>query len=87
MIFTVFFWLFLAIVNLVLSLLPTGSAFPVEFTNGIRALWNTIWAWDFIFPVQTFINCVAIGVSFWTFVLIWHIVHWIIRKIPAFNIR
>lgn len=87
MILSLLFSVIVGIVSIILEILPNGAPFPTEFIDGMRSLWNTIWAWDFIFPVQTFINCVTIGVSFWVFVLVWRLVHWILRKIPALNLR
>jgi len=87
MIITILFSVIIGIVTIILNLLPDGAAFPPEFTTGFRTLWNIIWAWDFIIPVQALINCVTITISFWVFVLAWHLIHWILRKIPAMNIK
>jgi len=87
MILSLLFSIIIAVVTAILSILPNGSGFPVEFTQGVRRLWDFIWSFDPFFPVNTLILCVTIAVSFWGFVLIWKIVHWIIRKIPALNMR
>lgn len=87
MIITTLVVFILEVINSIISLLPLGSVFPTEFTDGIRTLWDILWSWDFLFPIQTMINCLAISLSFIAFVLAWRLIHWILRKIPILNIK
>lgn len=86
MIFTVFFYLLSLFLNVIISILPEGGAFPSEIASGMAIVWGTFKAWDFILPTNAIIQTLTIGFTFWIFVFVWRLVHWALRKIPMINV-
>jgi len=87
MIITLLLNLSYALVTGLLALLPTGGTFPEEWTEGIYTLWQGINAFSFIVPVEMFVTCLAIALAWDLFVFAWHLLHWLLRKIPVLHIR
>ena len=67
------------LVPVILSILPI-IPLPVEIGQAFNWLFNTIWQWDFIFPVGAFITMFLIAISLQILFIIFHISHWIFNK-------
>jgi len=86
MIFTIAFFLLATFINVSVSLLPTGSPFPPEIAAGMTTIWSNLKGWDFLLPIDTILQALIVAFFFWSFVLVWRLVHWVLRKIPLTNI-
>jgi len=64
------------ILLLVLPVIPL----PVEIGQAFDWLFNTLWQWDFIFPVNAFITMFLIAISLEIIFIIFFISHWIFNK-------
>jgi len=87
MLFTAWLYVIIAVANALLSVLPTGGTFPPQIATTLGSVLTTFKAWDFILPTGAILNCLSIGLTFWAFVLVWRLVHWILRKIPVLNMQ
>jgi len=70
-----------------LSLLPTGGDFPAEWVSGIYTIWSAVNAFSFLVPTEMLLTCLGIALAWDVFIFAWHFLHWLMRKIPAINIR
>jgi len=66
----------------ILGFLPSGSL-PQGLINAILYFWGALNAFSYIFPVSTLLAALLILLAFDGAVLLWHIIQWIIRKIPG----
>jgi len=64
-----------------LSLLPTGSL-PQQISDSLSTVWGLVNAFSYVIAVDTLIQVVVLAVAFDVVLLLWHIIQWIIRKIP-----
>jgi len=64
-------------ISFTVGLLPTGSAFPSEWTAGIYTVWGYVNSFSFVVPVGTLVSALAIAMSFHLFVFAWKAMHWI----------
>jgi len=86
MIFNFFFNFLFAILNGLISILPTGGSFPTEIASTLSTVWGYIKAYDFIIPTSAIVICLTISFSWITFVFFWKVIHWILRKIPFLHL-
>jgi len=77
--FLTFFALFL---SGLLSLLPSGSL-PLEISASLTSVWGFVNAFSYVIAVDTLLQVVALAIAFDIVVLVWHLIQWIIRKIPG----
>lgn len=74
-------------VSFLLGILPTGSAFPIQWTEGIYAIWSYINMFSFFIPVQMIVTCIAIATAFHLFVFAWKTLHWIMSIIRGSKVH
>lgn len=63
-------------------LLPEGHL-PSDLTDSIGYFWAIFNSFSYIIPVSTVLTVLALVLSFELVLLLWSMVHWIIRKIPG----
>jgi len=68
----------------IIGFLPVGNL-PVGITNGISYFWGVLNSFSYILPVSTMLSASVVVISFDAAVLLWHMVQWIIRKIPGMS--
>lgn len=86
MIFTFLIQIFVFLFGFLLGLLPTGSL-PSGFSDALAYFWGTMNAFSYLIPLDTIIQALVIVLGFDLVILLWHIIHWVIAKIPFFHIR
>lgn len=65
-------------ISFLLSLLPTGGTFPIEWITAVNTFWYGINAFSFFLPVSMIVTCIGIMVSFHLFEFAWKAIHWIL---------
>jgi len=68
--------------NALVSILPTGSL-PPQISSGILYFWSLLNSFSYIIPVNTMLAAVGVILIFDAGVLVWHLIQWVIRKIPG----
>lgn len=74
--------IFYNFVNFLVNLLPTGSL-PTSIASSIENIWGFINAFSFVIALDTFLQVLLIMLAFDAVVLLWHLIEWIIRKVPG----
>lgn len=82
MIATLFLNFFNDFLGGLLNLLPTG-VLPSGITSGVLYFWYALNAFSFVFPVNALLAALLFVLAFDVGVLLWHLVQWVIRKIPG----
>jgi multisubunit Na+/H+ antiporter MnhC subunit len=85
MIITLFLNLIFWVINLILSLLPSGGTFPPEIQTGIATGWTYVNALNDVLPLTAIITCVSIMITFYVWSFIWNVMHYIFGKMPGFK--
>lgn len=67
-----------------LRLLPDATL-PSGLTSAIATANTYIRAIDFVFPVSTFLTILGLILGIETFIILFKIINWLIRKIPGIN--
>jgi len=67
-----------------LSLLPVGNL-PLGIPNGILYFWGILNSFSYVFPVSTLFLALLFVLGFDVGVMLWHVLQWIIRKIPGMS--
>lgn len=76
--------IFFSLVNALLGVLPVGSL-PSGVSSSITSIWGYVNAFSYVIALDTFLQVLALVVAFDLVVLLWHIIQWIIRKIPGMH--
>lgn len=71
------------IIQAMISVLPDGSALPVEWVNAVYSIWSYVNSFSFIVPVNTLLFCLGISLTMHFGVFAWEALNWVIRKIPG----
>jgi len=71
-----------AFLGFIVGLLPTGSL-PSSISSSLTNIWGFVNAFSYVIALDTLIQVVALAIAFDLVVLLWHVVQWIIRKIPG----
>jgi len=82
MIATFFLTILNSFLNLLLGFLPTGTL-PTEVSGAITNIWGLINAFSYLIALDTFITVLLLVLAFDAVVLLWHVIQWVIRKIPG----
>jgi len=82
MILTFLFSQFYILVDFLLGFLPSGGL-PAAFATALAFFWGTINSFSYIVPVDTMLQALLAVIAFDLAVLGWHILQWVIRKIPG----
>lgn len=82
MISTFFLTIFNSFIGLLLGILPTG-VLPISITSGITYVWSIANQFSYIFPISTLLLALVFVIGFDLAMLLWHIIQWVIRKIPG----
>jgi len=67
--------------NFLLSLLPVG-VLPTAIATAVGYFWGVLNSFSFVFPVGALLGALLLVLSFDIAMLLWHIIQWVIRKIP-----
>jgi len=68
--------------NFIVGLLPTGNL-PTAISSSITSIWGYVNAFSYVVAVQTLIQVVVLVIAFDIGMLLWHLIQWIIRKVPG----
>jgi len=82
MISTFFLSIFSSFVNLLVGLLPTGNL-PANMSTAFAYFIGVANTFNYVFPLATLLEALAVVLIFDGAVMLWHFVNWIIRKIPG----
>jgi len=82
MIITFFLNILNAFIGFMLGLLPTGNL-PAAIESSFLTIWGTLNTFSYIFPIGTLLAAIGIIIAFDVAMIIWHIINWVIRKIPG----
>jgi len=82
MISTFFLTVLNAFVSLLLDILPTG-AFSSGFQSAISYFMGVLNSFSYIFPVAALVEALAVALVFDGAILFWHLIQWVIRKVPG----
>jgi len=75
-----------SLVNLIVGILPTGSL-PSGFSTGLSYLWGIMNTFSYVLPVDTILQALIVALTFDAVILVWHFIHWGLRKIPFLHIQ
>lgn len=70
--------------GLILAFLPTGSL-PAAVSSSITSIWGYVNAFSYVIALDTLIQVLVLTIAFDLIVFLWHVLQWIIRKIPGMN--
>jgi len=80
---TSFFLIFLGnFLTGLFSLLPSG-ALPAQVSLSLTSVWGFVNAFSYVLAVDTLLQVLLLAIVFDIVVLLWHVLQWIIRKIPG----
>jgi len=75
------------IIRGLLFALPNSQGLPDVVSTLFSYVFGFLYAFDFLLPVSTVVLILSISLIFELAVQAWHGIHWVLRKIPALNIR
>jgi len=87
MIFTIPLTIFFAILSVLVSLLPDPGAISIALSTGASYVFGFLWNFNFILDVPTLIQIILLQFGFESAILLWHMIHWGIKKIPFLHVR
>jgi len=82
MIITFFLTIVYNFVAGILSLVPSGHL-PAQISSAILYFWGIGNSFSYVFPVATLLEALLLVVGFELALLVWHILNWLLRKIPG----
>jgi len=82
MITTFLLTVLLSFLSLLVGFLPTGSL-PAAVATSVTSLWGYVNAFSYVLALDTLLQVLVLVVAFDITMLLWHIIQWIIRKIPG----
>jgi len=82
MISTFFLTILAGFLGILLGFLPVG-ALPPDVSAAITNTWGMVNAFSYVIALDTFLQVLFLVLAFDLVVLLWHIIQWIIRKIPG----
>ena len=87
MIFTIIFTIVYFLLDILVSVLPTASEYPAEISSSLTYLWGFLWNFNYIVDVPTLFRILGLTLAFELGVVLWHLSHWVLAKIPFIHIR
>jgi len=87
MIFTIFFTIVNIFLSLLLLALPDAPALPGVISTSVAFLWGFLWNFNYIVDVPTLFTILGLTLAFELGVVLWHLLHWLLAKIPFLHIR
>jgi len=70
------------VLSFLLGLLPEGTL-PVSVSSSLTSIWGMVNAFSYLIALDTLIVVLVLVIGFDLIVLLWHIIQWIIRKVPG----
>lgn len=70
------------LLNFLLSFFPSGTL-PPDIGNALSTVWGYVNAFSYVIALDTLLQVLLLVLAFDLVVLLWHIVQWIIRKVPG----
>jgi hypothetical protein len=64
-------------------LLPSSEGLPTEAVSAVETAFGYLYAWDYIFPVQTLLTILKLSIAFQLMVFGWRFFKWITHLISA----
>jgi len=80
MITSLFLIIFLSFANFVIGFLPTGQFSETVF-DSIESAFNTAYAYNSVFPLDTLFTVLGYSAVFWSAVYLWQGLKWLIHLI------
>jgi len=87
MIFTIMFIVFFGFLNVIYGFLPVSSQLPSIVSSSISLIFGYIQNFSFVFDVTAIAQAFGLALTIEGLVIVWHIVHWVLRKIPFLHIN
>jgi len=87
MIFTIPLTFIYFIFSGLIAILPDSAGLPDAISEGFSYVFGFVYAFDFLLPVSAILTVLGISLAFELAIQIWHLIHWIIRKIPVANVK
>lgn len=84
MISTFFLTIFFGLIGVLVGFLPTGSL-PVLVSSSITSIWGFVNAFSYLIALDTLITVLVLVLAFDLVILLWHVIQWIIRKVPGMS--
>lgn len=66
----------------ILSFLPTGQL-PSAISTSIVNIWGFVNAFSYVIALDTLLQVLLLVLAFDLVLLLWHLIQWIIRKVPG----
>jgi len=73
--------IFYSVISFFTSLLPAGQALPTQWTTAVATVWGYLNAWNYIFPVSSFLTILTLAMSFHLGIYAWHLIRYVIKLI------
>lgn len=91
MIFTIMFSILYGFLSLLLSFLAVGTSvlpatLPDAFVSSVSYIFGFLNVIGFVISLPALYTVLALALTIEGLVIVWHIVHWLIRKIPFLHI-
>ena len=87
MIFTIIFTIVYLLLSLLVSTLPIASALPSPIATSVVYLFGFLWNFNYIVDVPTLFTILGLTLGFELAIVAWHLIHWLLAKIPFLHIR
>jgi len=87
MIFTIIFTVVYNLLYLLVALLPTANPLPVVISSSVSYIFGFLWNFNFLVDVPTLYTILGLTLAFEVGVVLWHLLHWVLAKIPFLHIR
>jgi len=84
MITTFFLTILYGLVNSLVGILPIGHL-PASISSAFAYFIGLVNTYNYIVPLATLLAASLVVLFFDGILLLWHIINWIIRKIPGMN--
>jgi len=82
MIVSFFLQVLYALVSTLVNFLPTGGL-PASIETSLISVWGYVNAFSYVIALSTLIQVLLLYIAFDLVVLLWHLIQWIIRKVPG----
>lgn len=73
-----------SVLAFLLALLPVGTL-PASVSTSITSIWGMVNAFSWLIALDTLIQVLVLVIAFDLIVFLWHILQWVIRKVPGMS--
>jgi len=84
MITSAFLIILASLLTFLVGFLPVGTL-PASVSASLVSVWGMVNAFSYLIALDTFITILVLVVAFDLIVFLWHLIQWVIRKVPGMS--